>query len=127
MVEEYDLDKNGKLDEEERAIYLALMESIKIADGQDEKKSPDAIPSILSDALSVGFDQHVGHDYINDSKDRFEYYHKVCRAIQGAVLFGQIKSPACAGIKVNLTQVGGWVNIYNISIDWISTFLCSFI
>tara|TARA_B100000482_G_scaffold60338_1_gene41700 strand:- start:142 stop:1515 length:1374 start_codon:yes stop_codon:yes gene_type:complete len=61
----------------ERAIYLALMESIKIADGQDEKKSPDAIPSILSDALSVGFDQHVGHDYINDSKDRFEYYHKV--------------------------------------------------
>ena len=61
----------------ERAIYLALMESIKIADGQDEKKSPDAIPSILSDALSVGFDQHVGHDYINDSKDRFEYYHRV--------------------------------------------------
>jgi len=61
----------------ERAIYLALMESIKIADGQDEKKSPDAIPSILSDALSVGFDQHVGHDYINDSNDRFEYYHKV--------------------------------------------------
>ena len=61
----------------ERAIYLALMESIKIADGQDEKKSADAIPSILSDALSVGFDQHVGHDYINDSKDRFEYYHRV--------------------------------------------------
>ena len=43
----------------ERAIYLALMESIKIADGQDEKKQPDAIPSILSDALAVGFDQHV--------------------------------------------------------------------
>ena len=46
----------------ERAIYLALMESIKIADGQDDKKQPDAIPSILSDALAVGFDQHVGHD-----------------------------------------------------------------
>mgnify|MGYP003311212528 CR=1 FL=1 len=61
----------------ERAIYLALMESIKIADGQDEKKQPDAIPSILSDALAVGFDQHVGHDYIDDSKDRFAYYHRV--------------------------------------------------
>ena len=61
----------------ERAIYLALMESIKIADGQDDKQQPDAIPSILSDALAVGFDQHVGHDYIDDSKDRFAYYHRV--------------------------------------------------
>jgi len=61
----------------ERAIYLALMESIKIADGQDDEKQPDAIPSILSDALAVGFDQHVGHDYIGDSQTRFEYYHKV--------------------------------------------------
>ncbi len=61
----------------ERAIYLALMESIKIADGQDDKKQPDAIPSILSDALAVGFDQHVGHDYIGDSQTRFEYYHRV--------------------------------------------------
>ena len=61
----------------ERAIYLALMESIQIADGQNSKKNPDAIPSILSDALAVGFDQHVGHDYIDDSKDRFAYYHRV--------------------------------------------------
>ena len=61
----------------ERAIYNALMESIKIADGQDEKKNRDAIPSILSDALAVGFDQHVGHDYIDDAEDRYAYYHKV--------------------------------------------------
>jgi replicative DNA helicase len=60
----------------ERAIYLALMESIQIADGQDDKKSPDAIPSILSDALSVSFDNHVGHDYLNDYEERFELYHK---------------------------------------------------
>ena len=45
----------------DRAIYLALMESIRIADGKDEKKGRDAIPSILSDALSVCFDNHVGH------------------------------------------------------------------
>jgi len=60
----------------ERAIYLALMESIQIADGQDDKKSPDAIPSILSDALSVSFDNHVGHDYLQDYEERYESYHK---------------------------------------------------
>ena len=60
----------------ERAIYLALMESIQIADNQDDKKSPDSIPSILSDALSVSFDNHVGHDYLNDYQERYELYHK---------------------------------------------------
>jgi len=60
----------------ERAIYLALMESIQIADGQDSKKAPDAIPSILSDALSVSFDNHVGHDYLLDYEERFALYHK---------------------------------------------------
>ena len=47
----------------DRAIYLALMESIHIADGNDDKKNRDAIPSILSDALSVSFDNNIGHDY----------------------------------------------------------------
>lgn len=60
----------------DRAIYLALMESIKIADGQDEKKTRDAIPNILQDALAVGFDNNIGHDYFNNSKDRFEYYNR---------------------------------------------------
>ena len=61
----------------QRAIYLALIKSIQIADGQDEHKKPEAIPAILSDALAVGFDQHVGHDYIDDSEDRYAYYHRV--------------------------------------------------
>jgi replicative DNA helicase len=60
----------------ERAIYLALMESIQIADGQDNKKAPDAIPSILSDALAVSFDNHVGHDYFLDYEERYESYHR---------------------------------------------------
>jgi len=60
----------------DRAIYLALMKSIKIADGQDEKKGRDAIPSILSDALSVSFDNHIGHDYLNDYQERYEAYHR---------------------------------------------------
>ena len=62
---------------QDRAIYLALMESIKIADGSDEKKSPDAIPTILSDALGVSFDNHIGHDYIDDYEERYESYHRV--------------------------------------------------
>jgi replicative DNA helicase len=60
----------------DRAIYLALMESIHIADGKDEKKGRDAIPSILSDALSVSFDNNIGHDYLQNYEQRYEYYHK---------------------------------------------------
>ena len=52
---------------QERAIYLSLMESVKIADGQDTKRDKGAIPQILSEALGVSFDQHVGHDYISDA------------------------------------------------------------
>ena len=60
----------------DRAIYLALVESIGIADGQDKNKQPDAIPSILSEALAVGFDNHVGHDYLEDYAERFDLYNK---------------------------------------------------
>ena len=60
----------------DRAIYLALMDSIRIADGKDDKRGRDAIPSILSDALSVCFDNHVGHDYLEDYEQRYESYHK---------------------------------------------------
>ena len=60
----------------DRAIYLALMKSIKIADGQDKDKGRDAIPSILSDALAVSFDNHIGHDYLQDYEQRYEVYHR---------------------------------------------------
>ena len=60
----------------DRAIYLALMESIHIADGKDENKNRDSIPTILSDALAVSFDTHIGHDYLLDYELRYESYHK---------------------------------------------------
>ena len=60
----------------DRAIYLALMESISLADGQDDAKGRDAIPSILSDALAVSFDNHIGHDYLEDYEERYDLYHK---------------------------------------------------
>jgi replicative DNA helicase len=60
----------------DRAIYLALMESIQLADGKDETQDRDAIPSILSNALAVSFDTHIGHDYLLDYEERYELYHK---------------------------------------------------
>jgi replicative DNA helicase len=60
----------------ERAIYLALMESIKIADGQDKTRTKDAIPHIMSEALGTCFDDTVGHDYLLDADDRYDFYHK---------------------------------------------------
>ena len=60
----------------DRAIYLALMESIHIADGNDDKKNRDAIPTILSDALAVSFDNNIGHDYLQNYEERYEFYHR---------------------------------------------------
>jgi replicative DNA helicase len=61
---------------QERAVYNALLQSIKIADGGDEKLDKGAIPSILQDALAVSFDEYIGHDYVDQALDRYEYYHK---------------------------------------------------
>ena len=61
---------------QDRAIYLALMQSIKIADGGDSKLDKGAIPNILQEALAVSFDEHIGHDYIEQSEDRYEFYHR---------------------------------------------------
>ncbi len=60
----------------DRAVYLSLLESIKIADGKDNTKSRDAIPGILQEALGVCFDEHVGHDYIDDFESRYDFYHR---------------------------------------------------
>ena len=60
-----------------RAVYNAIMESIQIIDGKSKAKTETAIPHILSDALSVSFDAHIGHDYIEDADDRYAFYHKV--------------------------------------------------
>ena len=80
-LNDFPVDKQWLLDTTERwcrdrAIYLALMESIHIADGNDSKKNRDAIPSILSDALAVSFDNNIGHDYLNNYEERYEYYHR---------------------------------------------------
>ena len=60
----------------DRAVYNAIMDSIQIIDGKDKEKTEGAIPEILSQALGVSFDQAIGHDYIDDSDSRFEFYNK---------------------------------------------------
>ena len=59
----------------DRAVHNAVLSGIRILDKKDPKRTPEAIPSILSDALAVSFDTHIGHDYIEDSQSRFDFYH----------------------------------------------------
>ena len=75
-----DVDQEWLLDTTEkfckdRAVHNAVLSGIRILDKKDPKRTPEAIPSILSDALAVSFDTHIGHDYIEDSQSRFGFYH----------------------------------------------------
>ena len=75
-----DVDQEWLLDTTEkfckdRAVHNAVLSGIRILDKKDPKRTPEAIPSILSDALAVSFDTHIGHDYIEDSQSRFDFYH----------------------------------------------------
>src|SRR5210317_1845026 len=59
----------------DRAVHNAVLDGIKILDNKDKTRTAEAIPSILADALAVSFDNHIGHDYIEDAKARFDWYH----------------------------------------------------
>jgi len=61
---------------QERAIYNAVLGSISILDGKDKTNDKGSIPKILSDALSVSFDNSIGHDYLENSDERYEFYHR---------------------------------------------------
>ena len=61
----------------DKSIYNAVLESIHIIEGKDKEKTPDSLPSILSEALSVSFDTNIGHDYIKDAEKRYDFYQKV--------------------------------------------------
>ena len=59
----------------DRAVHNAVLSGIKILDNKDQKRTPEAIPGILADALSVSFDNHIGHDYLQDAEKRYDWYH----------------------------------------------------
>jgi len=60
---------------QDRAVYLAVLKSIEIINGNNAEMLPSAIPDMLQQALGVGFDRDIGHDYMENSDKRFEYYH----------------------------------------------------
>ena len=80
-LQKSDVDTQWLLDTTEKfckdkAIYNAVVEGIGIIDGKDKERTPEAIPSILSEALAVSFDTNVGHDYVEDGEERYDFYHK---------------------------------------------------
>jgi len=62
---------------QERAVFNAVMDSIAILDGKDNNRTKNSIPEILSEALGVSFDSHIGHDFIEDFSNRYDYYHRL--------------------------------------------------
>lgn len=81
-LEKNDVDMNWLVDTTEKfckdkAVYNAVLNGIQIIEGKDKNQTPEAIPSILQEALAVAFDSHVGHDYVENGEERFDFYHKV--------------------------------------------------
>ena len=90
-----------------RAIYLSLLESIQIADGKDDKKDKGSIPSILSDAIAVSFDNRIGHDYFANYKERFEFYNKVEEKIPfDLTMFNKITKGGLSNKTLNVALAG---------------------
>jgi replicative DNA helicase len=91
----------------DKAIYNAIFSSIKIIDGQDKTHNQEAIPHILSDALAVSFDNHVGHDYIEDADERFEFYHRVEEKLSFDLdLFNKITKGGLSKKTLNIVLAG---------------------
>ena len=104
--EEWLIDKTEKFCKE-KAVYNAILESIHIIDGTDKKHTESAIPKILSDALAVSFDTHIGHDYIEDSSNRFLFYHKKEKKIPFDLeIMNKITSGGLSPKTLNIVMAG---------------------
>ena len=91
----------------DKAVYNAILKGISIIDGRDKNQTPDAIPSILSDALAVSFDQHIGHDYIGDADSRFDFYHRVEEKIPFDLeMFNKITKGGLSKKTLNIALAG---------------------
>jgi len=91
----------------DRAVYNAILSSIKIIDGNDKVHTKDAIPAILSDALSVSFDNHIGHDYLDDHAERYEFYHRVEEKIPFDLeMFNKITKGGLSKKTLNIALAG---------------------
>ncbi len=102
----------------ERAVYLALLESISIHDGQDKDKGRESIPELLSEALGVSFDAHIGHNYLQDYNERYDFYHlKEERLSFGLSYFDKITKGGIPNKTLNIALAGTGVGK--------SLFMCS--
>jgi len=91
----------------DRAVYNAILDSIKIIDGRDKVHTKDAIPSILSSALGICFDNHVGHDYIEDADARFDFYHRVEEKVSFDLdMFNKITKGGLSKKTLNIALAG---------------------
>jgi replicative DNA helicase len=91
----------------DRALYLAIMESIQIIDGNDKTQDKGSLPKILSDALAVSFDNNIGHDFIEDFESRFEFYQRVEERIPFHLdLFNKITKGGLVNKSLNIALAG---------------------
>ena len=91
----------------DKALYLGVMESIQIIDGKNKEKSTDALPSILSEALSVGFDTNIGHDFIEDAEKRYDFYHRLEEKVEFDLdMFNKITEGGLSNKTLNIALAG---------------------
>lgn len=91
----------------DRAVYNAILKSIQVIDGREKTLTQDSIPSILSDALAVSFDSHIGHDYLADHQSRYEYYHRVEEKIAFDLdMFNKITKGGLSKKTLNIALAG---------------------
>lgn len=104
---------------QDRALYFAIMESIQIIDGKSKDTTANAIPDILKQALSVSFDPNIGHDYIDNFEQRYDFYHRVEERIPfGLEYFDRITKGGLPRKTLNIALAGTGVGK--------SLFMCSF-
>ncbi len=91
----------------DKALYLGVMESIQIIDGKKKDMSTDALPSILSEALSVGFDTNIGHDFIEDADKRYDFYHRLEEKVEFDLdMFNKITEGGLSNKTLNIALAG---------------------
>jgi len=91
----------------DKAVYNAIMQSIQIIDGSEKELSKDALPSILSEALGVGFDSNVGHDYIENAESRYDFYHRLEEKIPFDLdFFNKITEGGLSNKTLNIALAG---------------------
>ena len=91
----------------DKALYLGVMDSIQILDGKNKDQGRDALPQILSDALAVGFDTNIGHDWLEDAEKRYDFYHRLEEKVEFDLdMFNRITEGGLSNKTLNIALAG---------------------